>query len=322
MFKFCSSPFSVISVDHSANVYPCLCADWHSYGSIGNLTKNTLLEIFNGELAKNFRSTILDQSYKYCKSSCYRLWNLDEVQQFPAMVDQLNLLPTNFILSIDLNCNLRCASCRNSNIFASAPNPITELILDNINNSYQDYNGQVQLKCDGAGDIFASTAYKNFFAQKDIAKSFQFHLITNGLLVTKNLDLIDNILPQLGTVEVSFDAANKETYDQVRGGKWNLLIDGIQALVSRGIQVNTQYVVQQLNYKEILQYRDLCKQLGVSHIGLQSISERPHMNPTWWQQNRLDNNSGVDMQWLVPALTELHQDSHCGLSGGLIELIN
>jgi MoaA/NifB/PqqE/SkfB family radical SAM enzyme len=97
--------------------------------------------------------------------------------------------------------------------------------------------------------------------------------------------------------------------------------DGVKKLTDLGINVTTQMIVQYENYHEILQYRDLCLQLGVSFIGLQTIRRWKHMTDDWWRQNTIENNSNIDYDFLVQALREFKKTSNTGIDGGLENIL-
>lgn len=323
MLKFCSSPYNTVAIHADASVSSCLCAGWHKYGSnMGNLNQNSLTEIFANHHFKNFRSSILDQSFKYCiKEECAKMWNLDQISDISA-IDNYPKLPTKMNVQIEKNCNLKCASCRNEVIWSKEINPQVEKILSTLVQDYQDFNEKVWFQCDGFGDIFASRAYQNFFRRDDLPKCFDFNLTTNGNLITKNLDLIEKLKPQIFSLCVSFDSANEQTYKEIRGGKFDLILDGVRECVKMGVtRVNASFVTQKKNYLEILDYYNLCKSLGISHIGISKIDRWWHMSDAWWQENQIDDNPTVDYKFLVSALKTIKNDPDVGMCGGLENLI-
>ena len=322
MLKFCSSPFDTVNISESGDVSLCLCKSWHTKGIMGNLNSNPLKELFVGQWASEFRHSVIDQTFRHCNPvQCGKFHNLDQVSQ----IDQTLLtpsLPKNLMLHIDKNCNLKCASCRNENTYSPDANPATQFILESLARDYQDFDSRVLVYCDGAGDVFASTAYQNFLRSSQVPTSWQFCFTTNGNLITKNIDIFDRLADQIDIVIVSLDAATPETYKAIRGGVFEIVVQGIESLVKRGIKVSSQFVVQSQNYHEIPQYVSLCKQLGIRHIGLQKLDRWLHQNPAWWKINRIENNSTVDYDFLLTELQRLQADPQVGLCGGLIQLLN
>lgn len=320
MLKFCSAPWDTIYINEGGGVGLCLCPGWNNKGLMGNILHNSLNDIFKSHSVNDFRNSIIDQSFKYCNSMCGKLWHLDQVESFPTNTPTL---PTTIYLQIDKNCNLRCASCRTGNIYSAQADPIVEQILSKITEEYQNFSKPVLLYCDGLGDIFASVAYQQFMRNDRLPKCFKFCFTTNGNLISKNIDLLKSLKEkgQLSDVVVSFDAATAETYKEIRGGNFDLVIAGVKQLLDLGVTVSTQNVVQQRNYLEILDYVTLGKELGVAFSGMQAIGRFPHMTDAWWQSNRLTDNPNVDINFLINALTEIKQDSNCGICGDLESIL-
>jgi len=302
-------------------VSTCLCPAWHTKGFIGNLNQNTLLEICNNHNAQDMRNSILDQSFKYCrKDECHRLYSLEEVVNFD-IIKTYPKLPINLNLSIDKNCNLKCSSCRTDNIYSKEILQSAKQILNQLVESYKDFDQIVRVYCDASGDIFASSAYQEFLRRDDLPKCFEFCFQTNGNLVTKNMDILNKLKDKIDIVIVSFDAATSATYKDIRGGNFELVVEGVRQMVEAGIRVSTQFVVQYQNYKEIFDYVKLCKSLGVSGIGFQKIDRWHHINSIWWGANQIDNNPNVDYNFLIKTLREFKHDQQIGICGGLENLI-
>ena len=324
MFRFCSQPWTHASILENGNVISCSCPNWHTHTGYGNINEIPLTEIMRSSNANQFKKVVVDQEFTFCKPSvCGQFWKLSDADKLVEnfdFVENLPKLPTNIMLGIDKNCNLKCASCRNSNIYSPSVNENAFNILKKLSNTYKDFDQPVEINCDGTGDVFASSAYQHWFRQEYIPDCFKFSLTTNGNLIMKNLDLIDQLGSKLQQVVVSLDAATFETYKKVRGGNFDIVLEGIQQLLNRRIQVLTQYVVQYENYKEILDYVALCKRLGVKYIGLQKITHWSHMTSDWWNANNLDQNPNVDSTFLKESLLELSKDRSVVLCGGLYGL--
>ena len=154
-------------------------------------------------------------------------------------------------------------------------------------------------------------------------KCFQFNITSNGNLITKNLDILEKIKSQIFSVCTSFDSANADTYKEVRGGKYSLIVDGVKAMIDMGIsRVNTSFVVQKKNYLEVLDHYYWCKENGINYGGFSKIDRWPHMGNGWWQENQIDNNPTVDYNFLINALNIIKKDNQqFGLCGGLENLI-
>jgi hypothetical protein len=323
MLKYCSAPYEIVNIDQSGNVKFCLCGSWAETPAnlLGNYHEATLRELFCSAQAQKFRKTVTDQTYDFCyRNRCPNIHNLKEIEDF-SEINQTPELPIWIMLNLDNNCNLKCGSCRNRLIWNKTVNLRAQRILTKLSQEYQNYTDIVHIRCDGSGDVFVSEAYRNFFQNASLPACFRFEFATNGNLITKNLDIIDKLGDQVSSVVISFDAATAETYKTVRGGKFQLILDGVQALVHRGIPVVSGFVAQRHNYRELLLYRDLAKSLGVSHIGASLLVRWTHHTNSYWSEHSLTDNPEVDHEWLIEALLELKLDHECQLDGGLEKIL-
>ena len=304
MLKFCSSPWDTVHIGQNGNVWFCLCPNWNKKGPVGNLLKNSLVEICNNQSAKEFKHSILDQSYRFCdQTQCSELYSLDSVQDFD-FVSGLPKLPTTLAMAIDRNCNLKCPSCRNQSYYTPAVDPVAKSLLEKIKEEYQNYEHTVFIGADGSGDCFASAAWLEFFCAPDLPKCFKFTLATNGNLIVKNIDLITKLYRdnQLESVNVSLDAATTETYKKTRGGNLSIVLDGIKQMTQIGIRVDSSFVLQKENWQEIFEYYELCKSLGIKNVAIQSMDHFHQTAKPWYIENQVINHPAVDQVKLLETL--------------------
>ena len=324
MYKFCNSPFKIVHIHGNGDVSPCLCRSWHKFGVAGNLHKNTLSEIFNNDRMQEFKQTIRDQTFSYCsKDHCGKLWNLDSIENFDH-IEQPKLPTTLYFQDLDYSCNLKCPSCRTGPIYSKSINPTSKYILDMIKQEYRVFDQPVMICGDGQGEMLASSTYLDFFQSPDLPHCIRLGINSNGNLLLKRMDLLKSLHQrgQIASVAVCFDAASPKTYKKIRGGRFDMVLAGVEQLVRLGINVTAQMVVQRENYHEILKYRDMCLELGVHWLGLQRINRWQHMTSDWWQHNTLENNLNVDYNFLIPALKEFKNTPNSNICGGLESIIN
>lgn len=324
MIKFCDSPWTTINIGGNGDVGLCLCNRWaiKRKNIIGNLLKTSLKSMFRTGQVQEFRETILDQSYRHCDINvCGKIWNLPQIESFDV-IKSYPSLPTHIMLTIDSTCNLSCASCRLQNNYSPKINLGAQQILQFIKESYKDFNHPVLIQGDGAGDVLNSAAYIEFFNSDNMPECFQFALLTNGTLLSKNLELIQKLRKQISVLTVSLDAATIKTYKRIRGADLNIVLDGIRAVLNMKIPVTTQFVLQRENYQEVLAYRDLCLELGVTHMGIQKLVRWPHMTDHWWKYNNVDTNTDIDYNQLVNDLEQFKLEHIAGVDGGIYTIIN
>tara|TARA_R110000824_G_scaffold230208_1_gene417840 strand:+ start:28 stop:1017 length:990 start_codon:yes stop_codon:yes gene_type:complete len=305
MPKFCSSPWTTIDINTGGLVTPCLCSDWHTHGSIGNLNDNTLEEVLVSSSMQEFRLTILNGSFSKCNTVCHRLANLEDVEKIEHKTTDLNL-PTHINIALDKECNLKCPICRNGKVFTGQVNYKILNILQKLTSAYKNFQKKVRIQCDGAGDLFASKSYLKWLWQDDLPNCFELDVITNGNLIIKNKDLILKLKNKLHAVAISIDAATSETYTITRGGKFSIVLEGIKWLIEQDIKVTVSFVVQKLNYKEMVKAWYLCKDYNIRGITFHMVRKWNHMSDEWWNKNRIENNPDIDYTLFKDQLKQLN----------------
>jgi len=262
----CIVPFTYLEIQKE-NCYGC-CPSW--LPSIYGKT-NDLISAWNGETANKVRESILDGTYKYCdKNICPHLSQLINTgvatNIFKSDIQKING-PTRLNLSFDRSCNISCPSCRKDIIMANA-DELKEIktIINNISNNFGD--SVTYLYISGTSDPFASKTFRDFLINFDsnlFPKLKEIHIHTNGLLLNEEMWLkLEKVHKYIKTLEVSIDAATKETYEIVRrGGNWEKLIENINFISSIPtiIKKDFSFVVQDTNYKEMSLFYELISNL-------------------------------------------------------------
>jgi Fe-coproporphyrin III synthase len=164
------------------------------------------------------------------------------------------------ILYVTEGCNLKCITC-------SYRQPLpNELSFDEIKDLAGRLNkfGLKRIVYSGGEPLLRNDFAKicELFSGLGIKQT----LLTNGLLLGKRLDDIQNYFDE---IIVSVDGANAETHDTIRGVKsFDIIINGIRdAVKARNVrQVSVRTVLQKRNFKEVLQMVDLAKSLNVNRI--------------------------------------------------------
>lgn len=319
--KFCDSPWTTINIGTNGDVYPCTCSIWTDL-KLGNVLEQSLTSIYEkSENLKLLRSGVLDGTFSSCIESTCSILHALPLVYYTDPFREFNInpevkLPTDLVLAIDPNCNLKCPSCRLTNIFSPRPNAITEQILDVLYHDYKNYDSTVKVMLDGAGDVFVSAAYHNFLFNK-LPECWKLTILTNGNLLLKKQNEIKSIAAQIDMITVSLDAGTEETYAITRGGDFNNVINGIKMIRDMNIQVHIQFVLQQANYRELLIYKNIAKSLDVSSYGVQKINRWEHMSEDLWNKTKLENNPNINYNLLREHLDELNADPKCILDGGI-----
>jgi pyruvate-formate lyase-activating enzyme len=317
--KFCHMPFTQLATGYKGDVFACCCPAWVPF-AIGNvLTAPTADAVWNSEAAVEIRRSVLDGDFRYCSRTlcsyiaAQKLPRKDDITDptLRGYIDQRKMVledvPKMVELNHDSTCNLACPSCRTEIIAANADEQDTyakaaeRVILPLL----RRVTGHSYIS--GGGEAFASRHYRSILAalnRRDYP-GLNLHLITNGLLVTPQRWSEYPHLPELlDILSVSIDAARAETYERLRRpGKWPVLMKNLEVMAEmrrsrkiRRFQIN--FVVQQDNYREILEFVALGQRLAVDNI--------------WFQ--RLTNYGAFDEQTFKRAdVTSPHHPEHAAL---------
>jgi pyruvate-formate lyase-activating enzyme len=291
--KFCHMPFTQLATGYKGDAFACCCPAWVPF-PIGNVfTAPTADAVWNSEAAVEIRRSVLDGDFRYCSRTlcsyiaAQKLPRKDDITDptLRGYIDRrtmvLDDVPAMVQLNHDPTCNLACPSCRTEIIAAKAEEQDTyaqaaeRVILPLL----RRVNGQSYIS--GGGEAFASKHYRSILAalNRHDFPGLNLHLITNGLLVTpQRWSEYPHLPGMLDVLSVSIDAARPETYERLRRpAKWPALLSNLEVMAEmrrsrkiRRFQFN--FVVQEDNYREILEFVALGKRLSVDNIWFQRLT--------------------------------------------------
>ena len=270
---FCTQPFLYTEFHRSGpkrEQYVC-CPDWND---INLYDSDNLLDNWNSNKAKQIRKGQLSGNFVGCKPEVCPALNtlvntgkpglsIRTIEDYnPEEYDHPS--PKRIKVCSDDACNLKCPTCRTelkpNTKFRTAR---TRGLLDSIEKYYAPTLEEVFTS--GGGDPFYSTPMREFLEKIDkvkFPKIKNIMLHTNGILFTPKIwERMKNIHPYVKYVEISVDAATKDTYEnKVRlNGKWDVLMDNLK-FISTLDQIECiqfDYVVQKVNYNEMIPFIDL-----------------------------------------------------------------
>ncbi len=291
--KFCHMPFTELATGYKGDAFACCCPAWVPF-PIGNVfTAPSAEAVWNSEAAVEIRRSILDGDFRYCSRTlcsyiaAQKLPRKDDITDptLRGYIDRrkmvLDDVPQMVQLNHDPTCNLACPSCRTEIIAAKAEEQDTyaraaeRVILPLL----QRVSGQSYIS--GGGEAFASKHYRSILAALNRVDypDLYLHLITNGLLITPQRWSEYPHLPEmLDVLSVSIDAACPETYERLRRpAKWAALMSNLEVMAEmrrsqkiRRFQIN--FVVQEENYREMLDFVALGRGFAVDNIWFQRLT--------------------------------------------------
>lgn len=290
----CPNPFMYAELQENGNVSTC-CYIHHQFG---NTNKEELKEIWNNDDFKELRRSILDGDYSYCDASkCASMqavlenrksinkyqvpYELILKSEIPDITEyeQVQKLPKIISLDDDPTCNLSCPSCRKSLIVLTkeqSQNKLNKQIkcMEELAHSLEE------LWLCGAGDPFASDAYKKLLTTFDFSKipQLKIRIDTNGVLLNETMwnTTLKNVQDKINIIAVSVDATNQNTYSIIRkGGNFNVLLRNLHFLSALKREKKfiflIRMIVQKDNFQEMIDFVKLGQELNVDHVVFSEI---------------------------------------------------
>lgn len=288
--RFCFEPFYFLLVGNRGKVYPC-CAGWLHDFSIGNILKSSdIHSIWNSDKAKLFRQSVCDGSFRYCKGTCPKLasGSLPRIDQFDAEwreiisnpMRDLKHPPQKIQFSYDLNCNLKCISCRHT-IYKMRESQIKSYDIAKETILKPLLKEAEVLVISGSGELFTSKHSLSYLEELNPREypKLRFDIMTNGTLFTEeNWNKYPLLQEKINQLIISIDASQKETYEAIRrGGKWEVLLSNLSFAgwlrkSNRIKGLHLMFVVQRLNYRDMVGFIQLGYDLSADRICFSRIA--------------------------------------------------
>lgn len=295
----CIQPFKHIEFfeDHATMCCPTWLETklWYGKNEDGSLN----YDVWKSETANKIRESILDGSYSHCdKTACPHLSTLIHTKQPSGFFIEKEKLPfkmyDGFVIddkkvssgpgsinfTYDDSCNLKCPSCR-LHVIMAKPDQIIKIdnITDFIKNNYSKEARKLAIT--GSGDPWASKSFRKFlfeFDPKVWPNLDDIYLTTNANLFTeKNWKKIEKAHPYVKSVEISIDAATKNTYENKTriGGNWEVLMENLDFISTIPTIQNLRcsFVTQLDNYTEMREFAELIYKKFEKRIQTQGYSE-------------------------------------------------
>ena len=156
------------------------------------------------------------------------------------------------VIEINNTCNIDCVMCQTS-LATRQKGKMNSEIMDRIFERLKPYEiDGVELHT--IGDPLANPNLKSVLRNLR-ERSLTTAITTNGLLLERHVDTIQNYLDVVVAITFSIDGATKETYERIRrGGKWETLQKSLEIARSRlsaSLPIHISMVVSRDNCHEI-----------------------------------------------------------------------
>lgn len=288
----CLKPFQEISIDLDGEVKIC-CDNWlkSNRPSLPSLNDTSTSEnVWNHPTYQAFRQSILESNYQYCSNHCpfIKMNRADGpfINRRKALQSYRDVLQTQLCspkvlhFNFDRSCNLKCPSCRSH--FVSDDQNRVKKILSILRNNFPLVE---EIILTGRGDPFASLTYRQWLqnlTDEDFPKLKKIHLHTNGILW--NEEMWKSLSPRaqkiIKSADISIDAAIPQTYMTNRGSSFEQLCKNITFIKQNtSIHLSLLFVVQQNNFKEMIPFVCMAKELGADRILFTKLDNWGTYNP-------------------------------------------
>lgn len=187
---------------------------WTDY-RIGNLSEDTIENLWNGEKARKFRESMLDGSYRFCMKHECPYWSNDMLEYVEYEKPEY---PKAISLSYEESCNYVCKFCRNE--------PYVRLCDENkriarIEHEIKKFIHQLkEISANGAGEFFCSPSIMRIFGEIKDSQNIKIFLESNGSLFNfNNWRKIENIGKHWLKVTITVHSFQENTYQFLSGTK-------------------------------------------------------------------------------------------------------
>ena len=245
---------------------------WTGY-NIGNLSECSIEELWQGEKAEEFRQSLIDGSYRYCKKdSCPYLANeiLEEILTDYKVPDY----PKYCSLSYEEQCNYVCKFCRTKKYI---PTKKEKEGIQKIEKEIYKFAGQLDnLSSNGVGEIFCSPSILDFLHNVKFNKNIKIGLESNGSLFNeRNWLKISNLGMYNLEVMITVHSFEESTYQFLSGT--NLPLSNviknlcfIKGLREKGMvkRFEIATVVCERNFRELPDFVEKCLEFNPDSIRL------------------------------------------------------
>lgn len=179
--------------------------------------------------------------------------------------DRIHLLPNKITFLQTMKCNLSCRHCCVSNLAKQSDMKFetAKSVLKRCLNIMADGKKSISFL---GGEPFCGDKFYDIL-EYAVSLGFEVGLSTNGMLIDENFAKFaaDNSI----NVQISLDGTNKSEHEFIRGeDTWEKAIKAIELLIKNDVDIQTNFVYNKLNIKNLEQYFDLMKNLGVKKIRL------------------------------------------------------
>ncbi len=278
---FCRAPWEQVSINLSGEIRTCC---WANRIARKKLCYSNLERVWRRSFEK-YRKYIRRGKYSpYCdcermRGGVIHFLKDKEINEDNIFINKyiVNNLPKVMELEVTTKCNLKCVQCLEHSVHGIPENHLPIKAFKNIKPLMKELRN---ITLHGVGEFFMYKHWKELLEMlpKGI-KTVQFN--TNGTLLTQeNIEIIKN--SPVTEISVSLDAGKKETYEAIRGGKFQKVIENVRNLkkiCDNKLTVCLNMTLMKLNIKEVPEFVKLAKSLEIDSVVVWLINNEEYSEP-------------------------------------------
>ena len=298
--NICIIPFVRLGIRVNGNVQPCCPGHMKIPVTAGNILINNLDQIWNSGAIQLLRDAVYEKKYhKFCDKDCPAQSIYLEIDKYTPLVDEelysqilekrtrLSTPYSAISINTDNSCNLACIMCRDKRIIA--PSTKTEEITQR---AFQEVLSNIKkikwLRLGAGGEFFFQNKATKFLEklQTKGLSHLVLSIITNGtLLNNNNLGLLESMNVKKLTINISIDAAKKNTYEKIRRfASWDQLTKNLKILAIKREEnkldrLLLNFVVMKSNVHEMCQFVELAKEWNCDEVNFWKIYDNKISQP-------------------------------------------
>jgi MoaA/NifB/PqqE/SkfB family radical SAM enzyme len=241
------------------------------------------MSLWNSFIAQEIRTSILDGTFRYCNVKTCPYFGSGKLPLQKYVVGdpyeeiihdkRTKMDSMKLWLSFDHHCNIRCISCRNSLVQLSEKEKTENQELMEL--VKRDLDSVTTVGISGQGEPFASPVIRDFLFNFDSAghQNLKLCILSNGQLLTRECwEKMEKAHPAIASVQISIDAATKETYERTRlGGSFETLIENLHYLsklrtLNAFGELIISFVVNARNFTEMKEFVKMGFELNCDYV--------------------------------------------------------
>ena len=285
---FCPLPFTQL---YYYDFRSDICSPtWNNDINVGNPQEMNIGEIWNSNVAKKIRASIIDGSFRYCNDEiCWRMLegklfkrneieNEKWIQIIENDITEIEGGPEFLNIGYNATCNLHCKMCRDGSVFV---NPrVKEKAIDNLKK--YNFKNLKRLIIPGNGELFANNDYLDILLNIEDYKFPNLEAIwiySNGVLFTEeNWEKIEFLTNKYKMkIFISTDSVCRETFMKIRrGGDYEKFMNNLKMLAAkrhegRFDKLYLPFCVQRENFREMDDFIYFAKNIGADCVHFEKI---------------------------------------------------